>query len=146
MKNEEVGVVFYILRSNLELRSSQFSQLRHDPRPAALQLPPRHSLVRAVVDDQHEVVAILEIAAQHVHLLEFNLEAMQRAGAQRVAEALEVREVDALVGADDAEVVIVGIEWPLGECLHRLALGIEEDRAERAAGGLQQVEQDAAEE
>src|SRR5262249_18637542 len=118
---------FCILTSHLELRTSQ---LRNNSIPAPFHLPPGDSLVRAVVDDEHEVVAVLQIAAQHVHLLEFDLEAMRRAGTQRLAEALEVGKEDALIGADDAKIVIVGIERPLGVHLYRLAFRVEEDRAE----------------
>ena len=54
-------------------------------------------------------------------------------------------EENAGVGADHAQLVIVGIERPRRRHLDALSLGIEKDRADRTAGGLQQIEQDVAE-
>src|ERR1700694_566963 len=104
---------------------------------------PGDSLVRIRIDDEHEVIALLQIATEDPGLLEIDREALRRPDADPLAQAFQLPEVDALIGADGAKTLRTDVKHAIGPELDGFASAIEEKGADGAGGDLQQLAKDS---
>jgi hypothetical protein len=106
---------------------------------------PGKAFVGGAVDEEDEVVAVFEIAAEDLGCIELHLETLRPSGLDAVAELAQAHQKDALIRPHDLDVVIFGVEGAVVEHLHSLAFVIEEDRADGTGGGGDELVENSAE-
>src|ERR1700737_3916308 len=120
------------LIDRLSLQTTFHSQLGDEVLATFFQAVPGDSLAGGRLDDQHEVVAFLQIATENAGLVEVDDEPLQPSSRDPLAEPLQFGKVNALIRTDGPQAVSADVEDPLGPQLDRLSLAIEKDSAERS--------------
>src|SRR5437870_317059 len=106
---------------------------------------PRQPLVRSGVRNQHDVVAIFQRVAEDLRVDELGRKAHQRAGLDALADALELRQIDALVRTDRLHAVRSDVEDALSPELNGFSLPIEDDGADGTRGRVKKIAKDCFE-
>src|ERR1700682_5698765 len=126
------------------LRDRASSDLRDQRLAREPDVLPGLTFVRVGVHDQHEVVALLERAAQDLGVLERDRDPVGLAPVDVPAQPAGLGEEHPGVGADGFQPVLADVEDTLRAQCHRLPLVIEEDRTD-GVGGAEKLAEDSLE-
>src|SRR5437870_12357490 len=103
------------------------SQLGQEPVATSVHSLPEHSFVRVARRDDYEIVALFEIATEHLHVLEIDRQPLWPPRFQFLADSIEIGEEDSFIRADRPQSIGADIEDALRPELNRFPFAIEKN-------------------